>query len=347
MVQGLPAAALGLACAVAACTCAVVEAPAFAPASAPNSAPVLAPAQVPVLHVQRAAFEDRPGMLLAELGEGWWLAFNPRTCAVDMVWRGSVDWRGKVYDFSQSTSRAVANASSIALDRMKPIATIESVQLANDSPVVLLSGLDLRAFATAYIAFDEQSQTPVRCSLIETTASTGASPTDHEARRESTPRESAPRESTPRESAPREILLSFESSTNYTSATEWMWNFKQVPSAVCARAHDAALSFACAKPGKPLRDVRVFGERIAWRGPSGQALAAVWRGYSLKHGVLTIRFALDGALVEMGVARLADGSGVALSLIGVPEGTTFDGARAPTQLVLVAPAQRAPEGDQP
>lgn len=316
LVQGLRAFALGLAGVAAAWT----------------AAACIVGADAPVLHVQRAAFEDRPGMLLAELGQDWWLAFNPRTCAVDMVWRGSVDWRGKVYDFSQRTSRAVANASDIALDRMKPIATIDSVQLANDSPVVLLSGLDLRAFATAYIAFDEQSQTPVRCSLIETTASTDAHPTDPEA---------------PRESAPREILLSFESSTNYTSATEWMWNFKQVPGAVCARAHDAALSFACAKPGKPLRDVRVFGERIAWRGPSGAALAVAWRGYTLKNGALTIRFALDGALVEMGVGRLADGSGVALSFIGLPEGTTFDGARAPANLVLVAPAHGAPEGGQP
>jgi hypothetical protein len=56
--------------------------------------------------VLRCAFEDRSRMVLFNPTPGLWMAFNPTTCTLQKVWEGDVEWRGKVYDFSQDNSRA-------------------------------------------------------------------------------------------------------------------------------------------------------------------------------------------------------------------------------------------------
>lgn len=62
--------------------------------------------------VFRAIFEDRPRQLIIGLGS-WatepplWIAFNPETGIARKVWRGQVDLRGKVHDFSQENSRPI------------------------------------------------------------------------------------------------------------------------------------------------------------------------------------------------------------------------------------------------
>ncbi|MBL9141792.1 MAG: hypothetical protein JNK53_07995 [Phycisphaerae bacterium] len=294
---------------LAAAACSLVGCAASAPAARPAQSPAPPPASRSELHavqrVHRASFEDRPGMLLADLGQGWWAAFNPRTCAIDMVWRGDVDWRGKVYDFSQGNSQA---RGSVALTRMDPIAAMEAAVLTDEGPRNRLTGLDLSDFRTAYIAFDEQRRSPVRCELVEHTGGV------------------------------REVLLSFESSTSHTSETEWMWNFKQVPRAVCDRARHASLGMASRAATKPIRNLRVYGERIAWRGAAGAPLPAEWGGYSLASGELTLRFTVDGAPVELRVAALADGTGVALRWTGVPTTATLDGHSVPAQQVIAMPA---------
>src|SRR5688500_19227121 len=56
--------------------------------------------------VFRSVFEDRTRMVLLAPAPNWWMAFNPETCAMHKVWRGKMDYRGKVWDFSQENSRA-------------------------------------------------------------------------------------------------------------------------------------------------------------------------------------------------------------------------------------------------
>ena len=52
--------------------------------------------------------------LLIDFGNSSHAVFNPRTCSIDKVERGSLSWRGKVFDFSQETSR---HHSKCAMDR--------------------------------------------------------------------------------------------------------------------------------------------------------------------------------------------------------------------------------------
>ena len=56
--------------------------------------------------VFRAVFEDRTGMALVALDADRFLAVNPHTCWTYKAWRGPVELRGKVWDFSQDNARA-------------------------------------------------------------------------------------------------------------------------------------------------------------------------------------------------------------------------------------------------
>ena len=63
----------------------------------------------------RAIFEDRPRQLVVRAqdlpkGEGVYYVFSPDVCAIRRVWRGKVNFRGKVYDFSQDNSAGEGKA---------------------------------------------------------------------------------------------------------------------------------------------------------------------------------------------------------------------------------------------
>ena len=45
-------------------------------------------------------------MVIIAPAPGWWMAFNPETCAIHKVWQGKMDFKGKVWDFSQDNSRS-------------------------------------------------------------------------------------------------------------------------------------------------------------------------------------------------------------------------------------------------
>lgn len=245
-----------------------------------NQRPAPRDEQAPLPRVLRCVFEDRTRMVLVEGGGGLWLAFNPETCAVYKAWRGGVDFRGKVWDFSQDNSRATGSvllqAPSEILrlpdDQPLPAAwTSRGVRHVGGGPDDTLGArwafeesgaalespaFDLRGWQRVFIAFDELSRRgPIR---VEFSRDAGAT----------------------------WDAQWFLSCTHVSSDDEWQWNFKRVVESgertrVRFVQEDAAFR-------KQVRGVRVFGDRPAWHALSGcedspghSPIAARWRGYEI------------------------------------------------------------------
>jgi hypothetical protein len=256
------------------------------------------PPPPPVVH--RAAFRDRAAMVLIELGNGAWAAFNPRTASFDAIWRGEVDWRGKVYDFSQETSRP---KGEILRDRTQPLATIPDATIEPGQTIAMRCGgrgtgeaanaADAADSPTTarpqwhslLLAFDEQGRTPVVVRAVE------------------------------RDGAER---ARFESCTHVSSDTEWQWNFKSL------RGPALPMAVEWTNPGttpKPVRNLRIEGEEIAWTDAEGRALTVTWRGYDRAPDAITLRFdlAAPGAAPVPVTQRVrADGRGLRIETAGLP-----------------------------
>lgn len=264
-----------------------------------------APTAPPAVH--RAAFRDRAAMVLVDAGNGCWAAFNPRTASFDAVWRGEVDWRGKVHDFSQETSRP---RGEMLRDRTRPIAQIEQVTLQPGEHVTLRTAATTRMplWSSLLVAFDEQVRTPV---TVRVTENDGRD------------------------------RLRFQSCTNVSSDREWQWNFRTVHGP--SRPATVEWINEGAKP-KPLRNLRLEGEEVAWMDGAGGALRVTWQGYDLRADGVDLRFTLtakDGTAAQV-VQRVApQGTGVRITTTGLPAGTRWftllGDAKAPIEIT-------APEG---
>ena len=64
----------------------------------------LAPARGRSPWVFRLILDDKTRMVVAALADDLWIAFNPANAAIERAWSGDIDYRGKVWDFSQDNS---------------------------------------------------------------------------------------------------------------------------------------------------------------------------------------------------------------------------------------------------
>jgi hypothetical protein len=239
--------------------------------------------------VHRAAIRDRAAMVLIDAGNGTWAAFNPRTAGFDLVWRGDVDWRGKVFDFSQETSRP---RGEVIMDRTAPIAMHASVTIAPGASFSLACPADAATpplpWHALLVAFDEQVRQPVEVRVLE------ADGTER---------------------------MRFQSSTNVSSDREWQWNFKSVR----GPALPATLVFTNRGTlPKPLRNIRLEGERVAWTDRAGAPLEVTWRGYEAIADAVVLRFdlrAADGTTAAIEQRVGAAGRGLRLETSGIPAGS--------------------------
>ena len=186
-------------------------------------------------------------MVLIDFHNGSHALFNPRTCSLDQVWRGSVQWRGKVFDFSQETSQSLplVGPEDFLVNRLAAVPLLESLSLTADEPTARVRGIDLTGTSDAWLWFEERGRAPIRFELLD---SKSAAPVAH-----------------------------FESATHVTSDDAWQWNLKRLPR--WNGSLDALLT--CGTLPKSIRSLRVLLEASAWSA-DGTPCAVRWRGYDLE-----------------------------------------------------------------
>ncbi len=229
------------------------------------------------------------------------VAFNPGTCAVQKVWRGGMNFRGKVWDFSQDNC-APANA---AVMYAQAVSTLVSLP---DSPGATggwtLNGLDgpsepgadqgwvftrpdsslispefdAAGWQRVMVAFDEtQRNGPFRVDVSDDGGTTW-------------------------------VAKSFFSTTHGSSDEDWQFDFKLVERPGPRMRVRWTLGPHAAD--KRIRRVHVFGDRLPWRIAEGTRIVTptpIWRGYERHDGsaagpVCTLMFDLrlnDGRAVSV------------------------------------------------
>ncbi|MGV3616281.1 MAG: hypothetical protein ACO1SV_13185 [Fimbriimonas sp.] len=217
----------------------------------------------------RTIFEDRTRMLILAPAPDWWMAFNPETGAMHKVWRGKMDFRGKVWDFSQDNSRAagriyLASPSEIWRlpddGKLPPGWTAQGVTFANrnwtfaEGASLTSPAVDASGWHRVFVAFDETS----RKGRFRVTVS-GDKP------------------------------QWFESATSVGSDNDWQWNFKRI------ERPGAEMTVTLESPvAKRLRGLRLYGDRPSWFDGKGRELVVLWDGYELvrRTEAVKIRFRL-------------------------------------------------------
>lgn len=183
-------------------------------------------------------------MVLIDSGIGAHAVFNPRTGSLDMAWRGSVDRRGKVFDFSQETSRASTTDAKrdILLDRLAPEVLAETIVLDQSAPRFEVT-FSLAGTADAWIWFEELGRTPLRVDLFDARTHTS--------------------------------IGWFESACHVTSEREWQWNLKRLPRST----GEVRAVLTSVRMPKQVRAVKLLRERVAWTDEQGTACVVRWRGF--------------------------------------------------------------------
>lgn len=208
--------------------------------------------------VFRAVFEDRTRMVILAPAPNWWMAFNPETCAMHKVWRGKMDFRGKVWDFSQNNSRAEGRiylASPSELWRLPdkgPLpegwkATGVTSQadgrvFANDQSTIESPPVDASNWQRVFVGFDE----------------TGRKGRFHVSIGGAFPQW-------------------FDSATSVESETAWQWNFKRIEQP----SGNMVVKIQSKAAGKKLRNFRMYGDRPGWSDSKGRPISAIFEGYEL------------------------------------------------------------------
>lgn len=196
--------------------------------------------------VFRALFDDRSRMVILALKPGIWMAFNPDTCGVHEVWQGDIDFRGKVWDFSQDNSRPkgtllYSSPSKIELVPLGETKEPTAPQPLSNAPEYKINTED---WDRVFMAFDEMGRkSRLRVELRDSTG---------------------------------KIAQWFESATSVEGDSHWQWNFKQLmvkPGTYTVKFYDPK------NTGKQIRGIRVFGDRPVWFNPDGTRATVKWRGY--------------------------------------------------------------------
>lgn len=261
--------------------------------------------------VFRCIFEDRTRMLIIAPAPDVWMAFNPETCAMHKVWQGKMDFRGKVWDFSQDNSRAegrILFASPSEIWRLADGRGVPDGWSAN-GVVAEKSGwyfptaqakltsppMDVSAWHRVFLAFDETSRKGrIHIEVIDKSGGVKSQ--------------------------------WFESATSVDSDSSWQWNFKRIE----RPGRAIVVSASSTVPGKRLRNLRLYGDLPSWLDATGKPLEVVWGGYELVEETKAVdihyrvRLA-SGALV--GVRHrpelATNGWTEKLNLAGLPAGQTL------------------------
>ncbi|RYF42475.1 MAG: hypothetical protein EOO25_06580 [Comamonadaceae bacterium] len=190
------------------------------------------------------------------------MAFNPETGSIHKVWRGEMDFRGKVWDFSQDNSRAngrIYHASPSELWRLpdggklpdgwaaQGVTPVEGGWLFNDAGATLTSPpIDASGWRRVFLAFDETSRKgPFRLNVFDTRSSATAQ--------------------------------WFDSATSADSDAAWQWNFKRIE----RPGPETSVTVTTPVAGKRLRGLRLYGDRPTWLDGDGHPLEVLWDGYDL------------------------------------------------------------------
>ena len=208
--------------------------------------------------VFRCIFEDRTRMLILAPAPNWWMAFNPETGAMHKVWQGKLDFRGKVWDFSQDNSRAEGKiflASPSEIFRFPDSGALPSQWKANNvsaskagwlfssaDSTLTSPSIDAEGWQRVFLAFDETG----RKGRFKFEIS-GRDP------------------------------QWFHSATSPDSETGWQWNFKRIE----RPSKDMVIAISTQAANKSLRNLRLYGDRPSWLDSKGNALEVVWDGYQL------------------------------------------------------------------
>jgi hypothetical protein len=224
--------------------------------------------------VFRLIFEDHTRMVAVALRDDFWYVFNPETCAPFKVWSGKMDFRGKVWDFSQDNSRAQGNVHSVSPTEIaslpngdlddwtaKGVAWDKSWRFTGDGATLTSPPIDLSVWQRVFIAFDEQSRKGrLKVDISDDGGKTWG----------------------------KEF---FYSATSVTNDTDWQWNFKQVltksPTTVIRLTQERALDT------KTVRNVRVFGDQPSWLDRDGNPIPVRWRGYEITGETKSVSMLFD------------------------------------------------------
>lgn len=217
-------------------------------------------------------------MVLIQYGTRW-IAFNPKTCSIQKVWEGSVDWRGKVYDFSQDSSRSKGKVlfelpsnlwQQDAFWTAKGTAKDNTGLLFTESNAAIQTPkLDFSHYQNIYVAFDETSRAaPFRVEVVEEGGDW------------------------------------FDSTKHGHSDTDWQWNFKQV----WPKSQMAAIRWTgpAATAKKKLRNARVFGDYKMFT--SNRPLEVIWKGYRYHFDqvALNVELKIGDNVVRVGIVAGPD-----------------------------------------
>lgn len=224
--------------------------------------------------VFRAVFEDRPRSLIVAAGHNVWFAFNTHTCAWHKVWNGDIKLLGKVYDFSQDNSQAEGNVLAKSYEELFEVGRelgsgwrSEGAKFEKDGWVLSGDGayvesppVDLRGYETLYTAFDERSKK----GRLKIEVRKG-----------------------------EEVKEWFGSSTDVSSDTNWMWNFKYLLN----RDEGVRIRYSQDKGEhrKGVRNMRLFGDRPGWAVMTRSGLKGVepvFKGYEVD-GVKSVKLFFD------------------------------------------------------
>lgn len=229
--------------------------------------------------VFRLIFEDRTRMVAVALKQDLWYVFNPETCAPFKVWTGKMDFRGKVWDFSQDNSRAQGTVHAAAPSEVLTLDANElgkwtangvswqgAWKFAGDRATLTSPSFDLQSWQRVFVAFDEQSR---RGRIKVEVSSNGGRTWDAE---------------------------NFYSATAVTNDTDWQWNFRQL----LTMSPTTRVRFVqeSAAHQKTLRYVRIFGDQAAWLDRFRRPLEVFWRGYELKNETDSVSFIYDVVLAS-------------------------------------------------
>lgn len=191
-----------------------------------------------------------------------WMAFNPETCALHKVWQGKMDFRGKVWDFSQNNSRAEGRVLFAAPSEIARLTDgdlpsgwkTESVTSEKDgwtftsrNSRMTSPPIDAGGWQRVFAAFDETGRKGrFRVDIKDLTG----------------------------EQAPQW----FESATSVDSESNWQWNFKRIE----RPSRSMEVTVTSLVDGKRLRNLRLYGDRPSWLDDQGNALPVRWGGFGLK-----------------------------------------------------------------
>lgn len=267
--------------------------------------------------VHRCAFEDRSRMVLVQMSPTRWMAFNPKTCAIQKIWDGEVDWRGKVFDFSQDNSRAkgkVLFELPSTIWHQEPtwmgVGTQSSANVmsfVDDKASASTPLLDMGEYENIFVAFDESSRAaPFRVEVVEFNRSVGDW---------------------------------FDSTKHGHSDTDWQWNFKQV----WPRSGKAQIRWTSDKGAskKKLRNARIFGDYQMFT--SKEPMEVVWKGYLLLTKRIILNFELRRGEKIVVASIMAEPDGYRYNFMGDLKGISL---RFPPNLGLEV-GEAPPIGEYP